>query len=253
MIRRVLISIAASAAVLWAGAAVAANEAPASTASSAGGPACISDTAKNTLAACENKGPASFNVGSHGKAPQVNFHSAPPPADLKKRDMQKAPSMPTESLMRDERKGRLQARARALLVTEIQGLENLFHTTPQNAPDRVQLARRLAEDYVELESAAFREKTQAEIDRDALKKTNPAAAGQKQTIANQANRIMLSARQRVIGNSAGSGRPIRPAVAPPQHSGALALPVPGPATPAAWRGAPWPWVTKVPLAGVVSR
>ena len=193
-------AITASAAVLWAGAAVAANEAPASTASSAGGPACISDTAKNTLAACENKGPASFNVGSHGKAPQVNFHSAPPPADLKKRDLQKTPSVPTESLTRDERKGRLQARARALLATEINGLENLFQTTPRNAPDRVQLARRLAEDYVELESAAFREKTQAEIDRDSLKKTNPAAAGQKQAIANQANAIMLRARQKVVDN-----------------------------------------------------
>src|SRR5262249_27721813 len=46
----------------------------------------------------------------------------------------------------------------------------------------------------ELESAAFRDKTQAEIDRDSLKKTNPAAAGQKQTDANNAGNIMQRAR-----------------------------------------------------------
>ena len=95
---------------------------------------------------------------------------------------------------RDARKNRLQSRARALLVTEISGLENLFSSTPKGSADRVQLARRLAEDYVELESTAFREKTQAEIDRDSLKKTNPSAAGQKQTAAVQATSIMNRAR-----------------------------------------------------------
>jgi tetratricopeptide (TPR) repeat protein len=163
----------------------------------AGGTACVSDQAKQNLAACPNNGPATFDVTKHGGAPTVNFHSAPPPADLKKRDQQTKPNMPTEqmtSAQRDDRKNRLQARARALLATEIQGLENLFQSTPANAPDRIQVTRRLAEDYVELESAAFREKTQAEIDRDALKKTNPAAAGQKQTAANQAAQILSRAR-----------------------------------------------------------
>lgn len=164
------------------------------------GGVCIGDATKNTLQACDNKGPASFNVGAHGKAPQVNFHSAPPPADLKKRDQQRTPSMPTESQPRDERKSRLQARAKGLLITEIAGLENLFRTTPRNAPDRVQLARRLAEDYVELESAAFRDKTQAEIARDNERRRNPQAAGREQAIANQANRIMLAARKKVIDN-----------------------------------------------------
>ena len=169
-------------------------------ATSGTGGVCIADSAKATLSACENKGSAAFNVTAHGKAPTVNFHSAPPPADLKKREQQKAPTNPSETQPRDERKSRLQARARGLLVTEIAGLENLFRTTPANAPDRVQLARRLAEDYVELESAAFGEKTRAEIQRDNLKKTNAAAAGQQQTIANQANHIMLTARQKVVDN-----------------------------------------------------
>ena len=127
---------------------------------------------------------AAFDVRqAHGKAPQVNFHSAPPPADLKKREQQTKPTQPDESMnaaQRDERKSRLQARARALLVTEIQGLESLFRTTPKNAPDRPQLARRLAEDYVELERAAFRDKTEAEISATTRRKTNPRAAGQQQ-------------------------------------------------------------------------
>ena len=180
--------------------AIAAAEAP--EAKTAGG-ACVAETAKTALNACAATGPTNFDVTKHGKAPTVNFHSAPPPADLKKRDQQTKPNAPSEQMsasQRDERKNKLQARAKALLVTEISGLENLFRTTPKNAPDRPTLARRLAEDYVELESAAFREKTQAEIDRDSLKKTNPAAAGQKQTAANQANTIMSRARQKAEEN-----------------------------------------------------
>ena len=153
------------------------------------------------LAACENKGPSSFNVTAHGKAPQVNFHSAPPPADSQEARAAEGSDEPD-----GDRNHATSARAafrrapRACSSPRSQGLENLFRTTPQNAPDRVQLARRLAEDYVELESAAFSEKTRAEIDRDSLKKTNPQAAGQKQAIANQANHIMLAARQKVIDN-----------------------------------------------------
>ena len=171
-------------------------------ATAAVGGVCVSDATKQSLSSCQNTGSAAFNVSQHGKAPVVNFHSAPPPADLKKRDQQKTPSNPNgdNTPPRDDRKGRLQARARALLATEINGLESLFNTTPKNAPDRVQLARRLAEDYVELESAAFRDKTQAEIDRDTLKKTNATAAGQKQALANQANAIMLAARKKCIEN-----------------------------------------------------
>src|SRR3984957_2197218 len=174
----------------------AANTASAADAPTPGG-ACISEKSRDALNACGGTGPAQFDVSKHGKAPQVNFHSAPPPADLKKRDQQLKPSNPSEMMsasQRDERKSKLQSRARALLVTEISGLENLFGSTSKSAPDRPTLARRLAEDYVELESSAFREKTQAEVDRDALKKTNPTAAGQKQTNANTANVVLGKAR-----------------------------------------------------------
>jgi len=162
---------------------------------------CIDEKAKASLSACGGNGPKEFDVGKHGKAPQVNFHSAPPPAELKKRDQQTKPNAPTlQDAPRDERKSRLAARQRALLVTEIAGLERLFETTKKNAPDRPQLGRRLAEAYVEMEAAAFRDKTEAEIKRDGFKKTNPQAAGQQQTQVNQAEQVMKLARKKAIEN-----------------------------------------------------
>lgn len=160
---------------------------------------CIEPKAQESMNACAGGvAPKEFKGN---KTPTTNFHSAPPPADLKKRDQQVKPNQPTmQEAPRDERKSRLQARQRALLVTEIQGLERLFETTKKNAPDRPQLARRLAEAYVELEAAAFRDKTQAEIKRDELKKTNAQAAGQQQTQANQADQVMKAARKKAIDN-----------------------------------------------------
>src|SRR5262245_31207652 len=168
--------------------------------SSSSGGACIDEKAKQALVACSNNGPTNFDVTKHGKAPQVNFHSVAPPADLKKKEGNKpnAPDIEIANAQRDSRALRLKARQRALLATEINGLENLFSGTPKNSSDRPTLARRLAEDYVELESAAFRDKTQAEIERDNLKKTNPNAAGQKQTDANSAAKVMLAARTKAI-------------------------------------------------------
>ncbi|MBX3229302.1 MAG: hypothetical protein KIT84_18225 [Labilithrix sp.] len=159
---------------------------------------CIDEKAKSTLSACGGGiAPKEFK-GS--KTPTTNFHSAPQPADLKKKGDIKPGKPNIEEAPRDERKSRLQARQRALLVTEIQGLERLFETTAKNKPDRPQLARRLAEAYVELESAAFRDKTQAEIKRDDMKKSNPAGAGQQQTQANQADQVMKAARKKAIDN-----------------------------------------------------
>src|SRR5258708_28867700 len=85
---------------------------------------------------------------------------------------------------RDMRKSALKQRALALLVTEIQQLESLYRTTEARSKDRPMLLRRLAEDYVELENAAFREKTEAEVKRDELKKRDPRGASTQQSIAN---------------------------------------------------------------------
>ena len=163
----------------------------------AAGDICIGDSAKQALAACPNNGPSTFQ--QHGKAPALNFHTAPQPADLKKRDQQTRPNQPSEQMtagQRDDRKSRLQQRAQGLLIGELQGLENLLSNTPGNSPDRLQLVRRLAEDYVELENVGFTQKTQAEVKRDELKKSDPAGAGRQQAVANQMNNIMLKARQK---------------------------------------------------------
>ena len=168
-----------------------------SVAAQAGGDVCIDQGAAKALSECPNKGAGSFDVSKHGKKPEVTFHTAPPPADLKKRDQAKKPGNPSEQMsasQRDERTTRLKQRQKALLVTEIQQLENLFKGTGKSAADRPDLARRLAETYVELEGAAFREKTEAEIKRDGFKKTNPAEASKQQAVANGAQNIMNGAR-----------------------------------------------------------
>jgi tetratricopeptide (TPR) repeat protein len=162
---------------------------------------CLSDKAQTALVACPNVGPTAFDVGKHGKAPQTSFHSAPPPQDLKKRDQQTKPGGPTEQMsaaQRDERRNRLAARARALLVTEIQGLETLFSSTRESSPDRVQLARRLAEAYVELEAAATRDKTESEIKADDAKKGNAANLDKFKGDAEKAKKVILAAREKAI-------------------------------------------------------
>ncbi|MCK6587122.1 MAG: hypothetical protein L6Q76_06005, partial [Polyangiaceae bacterium] len=123
---------------------------------------CLGQQAKDSLATC----PGGKLATSSGKKPQVSFKSAPQGIQLKKRDEQLKPTNPSASMnaaQRDERRNRLAARSRQLLVTEIQGLESLYSSTPKNAPDRPKLMRRLAEGYVELESAAFRDKTENQI------------------------------------------------------------------------------------------
>ena len=179
-----------------------ATPAPAAPAAPSGGTIgaeCISPQAQQSLTACPNSGPTALSLS--GKGPKAQFHSAPPPQDLKKKDQQTKPSVPLEqqqNASRDERRSRLGPRVRALLVTEIQGLEGLFGSTPKTAPDRPQLARRLAEDYVELESAAFRDKTEAGIKLDAAKKDNPGNAAKLQQSVQQADQIGKAARKKAI-------------------------------------------------------
>src|ERR1700728_1052574 len=142
--------------------------------------ACITDKAKAELEVCP-EGPA---LTGRPKEPDVQFHGKV--EDLKRGTKEIKPNLPSEQMaagFRDLRKTKLQQRALALLITEIQGLEGLYKTTDIGAKDRPTLIRRLAEGYVELENAAFREQTQAEIEVDDLKKTNPTAAGKKKAIA----------------------------------------------------------------------
>jgi tetratricopeptide (TPR) repeat protein len=158
---------------------------------------CITKAAKDAIAAC----PGGKLQISGGKKPAVSFKSAPQGINLKKKEDATKPTNPTASMnaaQRDERRNRLAARSRQLLVTEIQGLESLFSSTPKNAPDRPKLMRRLAENYVELESAAFRDKTENGIKADEAKKKNPkAVAGFRNEVA-KADKILNASRQAAI-------------------------------------------------------
>ena len=180
---------AAVAAALTAGAAVTASPASASD-------ACISKQAQDAISTC----PGGSLTQSAGKKPAVSFKSAPTGVNLKKGDQQTKPGNPLSSMsaaQRDERRNRLAPKVRQLLVTEIQGLESLFQTTPRSSSDRPTLMRRLAEGYVELEAAAFRDKTENGMKADEAKAKGGNVA-QFKGEAEKADKLLVAARKAAI-------------------------------------------------------
>ncbi|MBW2526176.1 MAG: hypothetical protein JRI23_18490, partial [Deltaproteobacteria bacterium] len=158
---------------------------------------CISKQARDALAFC----PGGKFKASLSKRPQVSFSSAPEELKLKKRgDMTKPvnPNKIAKAAQRDERRVRMKARARKLLTTEIQNVERLYKSTPKKSSDRPQLMRRLAEGYVELESASFREKVEAEVKYQALKKKDPTKAKRWLSEAKKASAVLKLARTQAI-------------------------------------------------------
>src|SRR6187402_150687 len=149
---------------------------------------CLPEEAYTTLETCP-AGPTKFEVGGRRAAA---FKSAPPPREKKaQKDQLSQRQAPDEMSagQRDLRTTRLQARGRALLITEIQGLERLYKRTQRQSPDRAQLVRRLAEGYVELESAATRDKIKADIDADEAKQAK------QKTKYDQSRKEALAAQQ----------------------------------------------------------
>ncbi|HVU00404.1 MAG TPA: tetratricopeptide repeat protein [Polyangiaceae bacterium] len=159
---------------------------------------CVGPDTYKALEACPG-GPDKFDI--HQKRGAA-FKSAPPPVEKKERKDDLKPTNPDVSQtagIRDERTTRLKARARALLITEITGLERLYGSTRKKSPDRPQLVRRLAEGYVELETAANHDKTQAEIDADdAKRKKDKSKYDRSRGEAGKAKKILDSARQNAI-------------------------------------------------------
>ena len=154
------------------------------------GEACWAASAEQELASCPGNGPKTLNSGQRGTQPHVRFNQ-PKSVETKKADDKTKPGGPTEEMQsfaeRDQRQARATKKARALLITEITGLDSLFKNTPRRAPDRVSIARRLAEAYVELESAARRDKTQAEVAKNKAE-------------ADKANAVLRLARTNAIKN-----------------------------------------------------
>ncbi|MBS2011650.1 MAG: tetratricopeptide repeat protein [Deltaproteobacteria bacterium] len=144
--------------------------------------ACM-DTAAQRALACGDALSADVGALDASRKGGVDFR-APAPAS-KPKVVASTPKQPSLTEPRDDRTLRLQARQKGLLAIEARQVENLYATTKKNAPDRVQITRRLADLYVELESAAFRDKTEAEIRRD-------------RATATDVDRTMKGARARAI-------------------------------------------------------
>ncbi len=159
---------------------------------------CIDPKAYERIDACP-EGPKQFGGKSRHK---TAFKSAPPPQERRARKDDLKPRNASESMMagqRDTRKARLQARSRALLITEIAGLERLFRKTKKDDKDRAQLVRRLAEGYVELGSAANRDMVEAEIKRDDAKRKKQRQTYEKnKSEALKAKKILKEARSKAI-------------------------------------------------------
>jgi TolA-binding protein len=83
-------------------------------------------------------------------------------------------------------------------VTAIQQLETLFAATPSNSPDRAKLMKRLADEYVELESSAFRRKIEARTQAGEVKQRDPRGSAAALAEADKAEKIEGAARQAAI-------------------------------------------------------
>jgi len=159
---------------------------------------CISAPAEAALSECPQ---GAIATSAPSKKPEVSF-KAPPPDRLKVTKDDKKVENPSDSMnaaQRNERLQKMEKKSRQLLVTEIQGLESLFGDTKKNAPDRPKLARRLAEGYVELESAATRDATEGDIAADdAKKKGNSQGVTDAQDAAKTARQVLEAARKSAI-------------------------------------------------------
>jgi len=153
---------------------------------------CIDEKAKQSLA-CPGGGPKDFDA-ARGRA-GVELHTVAPPGRSTTPPPRPAPTTWEDASIAARR---LHARQRGLLAVEVQRIENLFSTSRKNAPDRLQIGRRLADGYVELEAAAFRDKTEAEQRRALLRSNNPAAAGAEETQVRDLDRVVKAARKRAI-------------------------------------------------------
>src|SRR5258708_6847736 len=113
--------------------------------------ACIPAKITEALATCSGA-----RVASGAKRAPV---SLPPVALPPPKAAAQAPPAPDPKLSDKQiRRALASQRLVPLLLAEIQGLESLLGSTSAGSPDRPGLLRRLADDYVEMESASFRKK-----------------------------------------------------------------------------------------------
>jgi hypothetical protein len=175
-----------------AAAAVAAALAIAQAGHAAAEDACIPPKVMDALAAC--------TVGSTaGPTPKHTPAPVPPMAHAPSKSAPSGPPAPDAKLGAAEvRRGLASVRSIQLLLTEIQGLETLVSATSAGASDRPGLLRRLADGYVELETASFRKKVEARVAADEAKRKDPGRVAGFTTEAARAEKIEGAARQAAI-------------------------------------------------------
>ncbi|MBK8257016.1 MAG: tetratricopeptide repeat protein [Polyangiaceae bacterium] len=156
---------------------------------------CISPAAKTALTQC----PAGVTRPVQGKKKSLDIKAPPPPAATKTNATTPREPDPTPGKEpRGDRWVKAQARNVQLLITEIQQLETLFQATPQAAPDRPGLLRRLSDTYVELEAASFRTRTEVSIKIDAAKKNAPGDVAKLTAERDKADKVLNGARKAAI-------------------------------------------------------
>ncbi len=168
-------------------------------ASADAGNVCVSQAARDVLSQC----PAGIARPSAGKKPEVILKAPPAPPPVKNNTAPPKNPDPTPGQGPRSGRGNVAIRQQQLLVTQIQQEETLFAQTPRGAADRPGLLRRLADDYVELESSAFRTRTQAAIDIGVAQAPG-ASASQKASVSklaqerDKADKVLVAARQNAI-------------------------------------------------------
>ncbi len=152
---------------------------------------CIPPDVSASLAACS---------GVHLDAPPAKHTPATiapvaPPA----RTAPRPPAAPDPALNAKElRRALASLRAMPLLIIEIEGLESLLKSTSAGSPDRPGILRRLADGYVELESASFRKKIESRMNADEARRKAPAKVPGLLAEAAKAEKVEKAARQAAI-------------------------------------------------------
>ncbi len=182
MLRRLLIAcLPTSLAILAAGASPAAAE-----------DACSPPKVSASLAACAG---AEVKLGASRRAAPVMVSQPQPrpPASAP------GPTPPDPKLSAVAiRRGIASPRVVELGVQEIQGLETLLTGSPPGSADRPKIMKRLADDYVELEAASFRLKTEHRMSADEVKRKDPAKAAAHLAEATRAEKVEGAARAAAI-------------------------------------------------------
>ena len=160
------------------------------------GPSCVPRRVQSELLQCPDGLKRRLPTAEHA----TTFTGQPPPRHRKTERRAPVPSDPDVELSEQFRGDRLlKAVEVQLTVSTIQRLEGLLKRTPEKSPDRVDIMRRTAEEYVNLRKAARDRRLHAEATlRVARKQGDSTAATRARGTIVKMTRLEASARQGAI-------------------------------------------------------